>query len=187
MEKTKKKGKDTSTSAKSGKKGKDAEKRPEKNCDECRKNFTHNTAQCWKLQKKNKANSDANGEKNQVKRTFSNKGFRKEVNLLAKTKGKSKREVLEMYAAMVKKEQNKLKPKKRKDESSDSEAEHSVDMVEPERTVKKKRLVSFDFTKESKQVEEKMPKEKAFLKRVMAQEALSEKDDNDLSDSNSEA
>ena len=186
-EKKTKKGKETSASAKGEKKPKSAERRPEKRCDECGPNFTHNTAQCWKLQKKNNAKTAVVNKKEESKRTFSNKGFRKEINLIAKAKGSTKREVLAMYAKAVKKEQDKLKPLKRKDESSDSEAEMSVNMTEKLRPVKKKRQVKFDFNDKPKTPEEKTPEEKAFLKKVMAEEANSEQDDDNLTDNSSEA
>ena len=181
MEKKPKKGKDASTSAKSDKK--ETPTRTEKNCDECGKNFTHNTAQCWKLQKKNRAKS-LTLEKPEPKRTFSNKGFRKEVNSIAKAKGCSKLEVLNMYAAAAKKEQKKLQAKKKKPESSDSKAEMSVSLMEKTKT-KKKRKVNFDPADNSDQ--SKTPEEMAFLKKVMAQETDSEQEDKELSDNSSEA
>jgi hypothetical protein len=190
MDKKKKKAKDASTSAKSDKKTKNVESRPEKHCDECGKNFTHNTAQCWKIQKRNKAKVVNSDEKKETKRTFSNKGFRKEVNLLAKEKGNSKRKVLDMYADAIKREKAKLKSKKPNDEATESESEMSVDVVEVSEPKKKKRQVKFDFEaekKKKKSSEEQTPEEKAFLKKVMAEEANSEQDDSVLSDSTSDA
>jgi beta-glucanase (GH16 family) len=189
-DKKKKKAKDASTSAKSDKKTKNVESRPEKHCDECGKNFTHNTAQCWKIQKRNKAKVVNSDEKKETKRTFSNKGFRKEVNLLAKEKGNSKRKVLDMYADAIKREKAKLKSKKPNGEATESESEMSIDVVEVLEPKKKKRQVKFDFEaekKKKKSSEEHTPEEKAFLKKVMAEEANSEQDDSVLSDSTSDA
>ena len=188
-DKKKKKAKDASTSAKSDKKTKFVESRPEKHCNECGKNFTHNTAQCWKIQKKNKAKSASSEDNKETKRTFSNKGFRKEINLMSKEKGNSKRKLLDMYADAIKREQAKLKSKKSRDEITESESEMSVDAIEISGPAKKKRQVKFDFTtkkEKQKSSEEKTPEEKAFLKKVMAEEANSE-NDSVLSDSNSDA
>ena len=90
-----------------------------------------------------------------------------------------------MYANAIKKEQAKLKPSK--DDSSESEGEMSVNVVETVRPIKKKRQITFDFSKKSKSSEEKTPEEKAFLKKVMAEEANSEQDDSVISDANSDA
>ena len=186
VEKKKKKAKEASTGAKSDKKTKSADSRPEKHCDECGKNFTHNTAQCWKIQKRNKAKSAVSEDKNKTKRTFSNKGLRKEINLLAKEQGSLKRKVLNMYAGVIKREQEKLKKKKAKDEITESESEMSVEVIEKADPTKKKRKVKFN-SNNKKSAKEKTPEEKAFLKKVMAVEANSDQEDSVLSDFNSDA
>jgi hypothetical protein len=84
--------------------------------------------QCWKLQKKNKAKAASSKDK-EKKRTFSNKGLHKEINLLAKEKANNKCKVLKMYAEVIKKEKAKRKAKKPK-EDTNSESEMSVEVVE---------------------------------------------------------
>ena len=69
---------------------------------------------------KNRANRAANGSKGEDKKTFSNRSFRKELNLLAKSS--SKKQVLDLYASAIKREQVKLakkSAKKREREASD--------------------------------------------------------------------
>ena len=93
--------------------------------------------------------------KSSENRTFSNKVFRKEINLLARKS--SKKKVLDLYATAIKKEKAKLAAKEKKmkavimesDEESDSDA--SICVIEPvkEKTDKKRK----ETTKEDNLVE----------------------------------
>jgi hypothetical protein len=95
-------------------------------CTEHGHNSTHSTADCWTL--KNRAK--ASGHVPKDKHTFSNKNLRKEINLLAKQS--SKRKVLDMYASFVKKELSKLDKKSAKrQKTSDSDEEMSVNIISP--------------------------------------------------------
>jgi hypothetical protein len=125
--------------------------RPERFCDECGKNYTHNTAQCWKLKKKNGNSTET------AKRTFSNKGVRKEINLLAKAHGGSKKKVLELYSNLISREQAKIVKRessvgKTTPHHSGSEDEMSVNATEVSKPApKKKRMVTFNFSEDKTQ------------------------------------
>ena len=102
-------------------------------CSEHGDNSTHGTTDCYTLKNRAKASGAGNGSPN--KRSFSNKSFRKELNMLAKKS--SKKKVLELYASAVKREQTKLakktssKRKKREESSdSDSDSDMSANLVE---------------------------------------------------------
>jgi Tfp pilus assembly protein PilE len=77
-----------------------------KNCSEHGKNSTHNTSHCFTL--KNRKDNGQNGnEKNgkTVGCSFSNRNFRKELNATAKKS--SKKEVIDLYASVIAREQTK--------------------------------------------------------------------------------
>ena len=98
-------------------------------CTEHGTNSTHSTSDCWTI-KNRAARSDGSGGSKTTPpaRSFSNKTFRKEVNLLARSS--SKRKVLESYATAIQREQNKLakKANKRKKSAQNSEGESDDDM-----------------------------------------------------------
>jgi len=91
-------------------------------CTEHGNNPSHDTSDCFTI--KNRA-KNANGGESNKKSTFSNKQFRKEINMLAKKSSKAK--VLDLYATAVSREKAKLAKKsarKRKhDSGSDSDSE----------------------------------------------------------------
>ena len=103
-------------------------------CSEHGKNPTHATADCYTL--KNKAKHGSSG---QNPRSFTNKGFRKELNMLARKS--SKKAVLEQYSAAIATEKKKLskqvaqrksRSKASGDEASDdSDSDVSLANVEP--------------------------------------------------------
>jgi hypothetical protein len=78
----------------------------DKYCSEHGKNKTHNTGDCFTL-KNRKENGQNGNEKNgkTVGRSFSNCNFRKELNAMAKRS--SKKEVLDLYASEIAREQTK--------------------------------------------------------------------------------
>ena len=117
-------------------------------------NLTHDTDNCWTLNKQACDNGKKNGEDQKPKK-FSNRSFKKELNLLAKSSSKEK--VLEQYSTLIAKEQARLRAlKKRQREAvnEESDSDMSVQVVEPKKKTKK---VKFD---------EPTPEEKAFLKRI---------------------
>ena len=123
---------------KSGKSPK-SERNSNKNyyCTEHGRNATHATSDCWTLQNKEKKKS--NGTPPNRDKKFSNKQFRKELNLLAK--GSSKKKVLELYSNVIKKEQAKLtRSEKRKaktqEDDTDSSSDESVQVIEAPKRVK---------------------------------------------------
>jgi hypothetical protein len=132
-------------------------------CTEHGKNATHNTDNCYTL--KNKKSSGN-------KRTFSNKNFRKEINVLLRKKSRNK--VLDQYLAVINKEKAKLKAKKSKDKrqdsdfsDSDSDSDTSMAMIEQEVSQSNKRkLEEYLGPKKSYKDFEKTDEEKAYLKTV---------------------
>ena len=98
-------------------------------CTEHGTNSTHSTSDCWTI-KNRAARSDGSGGNKTTPpaRSFSNKAFRKEVNLLSRSS--SKRKVLESYATAIQREQTKLakKANKRKKSAQNSEGESDDDM-----------------------------------------------------------
>jgi len=94
-------------------------------CSEHGKNGTHNTASCYTL--KNRAKAEG---KQPAKKEFSNKGLCKEINMMAKDSSKEK--VLDMYASVIAKEKAKLSRSKtgqtvKREPESDSESDSSSD------------------------------------------------------------
>ena len=104
-------------------------------CTEHGTNSTHSTSDCWTI-KNRAARSDGSGGSKSTPpaRSFSNKAFRKEVNLLARSS--SKKKILESYATAIQREQGKLakKANKRKKSVQNSEGESddnmSVEVIE---------------------------------------------------------
>jgi hypothetical protein len=104
-------------------------------CSQCGRNATHATGDCFIIKNREKRDSRSHGEPETGKRKFSNNKFRKEINVLSKTS--SKREVLESYAAAIKREQGKLAKraakKRKKDvpsDSSESDSDNSAHNLE---------------------------------------------------------
>ena len=97
-------------------------------CSEHGHNPSHDTSDCYTL--KNRSKKLTVGHEGVKKRSFSNKTFRQEINLLAKKS--SKKKVLDLYATAVKREQAKLAKKsaqKRKEPDSDSDTDMSVNAI----------------------------------------------------------
>ena len=95
-------------------------------CTEHGKNSTHSTSDCRVLKHKT-GSTDKD-----TKRSFSNKAFRKEINLLAKKSSKEK--VLDLYATAIERERaNKLDKKKsskrKARDDSDSDSDISVNVI----------------------------------------------------------
>jgi hypothetical protein len=86
------------------------------------KNPTHDTANCFTL--KNKAKADG---KKPAGKGFSNKGLRKEINLLAKSSSKAK--VLDLYATVIAQEKAKLHKKSKSSSDMDTDSDNSHDMA----------------------------------------------------------
>ena len=101
-------------------------------CTEHGYNPTHSTSDCWTIKNRAFKNDGSGGSKTtQPARSFTNKGFRKEVNLLARAS--SKKKVLGQYALAVQREQAKLAKKtnkRKKSEQDDSDDDISVEVIE---------------------------------------------------------
>ena len=110
-------------------------------CTEHGSNPTHSTSDCWTLKNRASKNDGSGGASTTPPtRSFTNKGFRKEVNLLARSS--SKKKVLDLYATAVQREQSKLAKKqanKRKKSQTEGESEDdmSVELIEPPLQVRK--------------------------------------------------
>src|SRR5688500_17766815 len=87
-------------------------------CSHHGKNPTHDTANCFTL--KNKAKADT---KKPAGKVFSNKGLRKEINMLAK--GSSKAKVLDLYATVVAKEKARLQKRSKSSSDMDTDSDSS--------------------------------------------------------------
>jgi hypothetical protein len=169
---------------KNGKKPNDDKKNdanPNKNkyyCSEHGKNPSHVTADCYTIKNRAKAAGSQGGKSNH---SFSNKTFRKEVNLLSKKT--SKKKVLDMYASAVQREQKKLlkksakrKPREEISESSDEDSDMSVQMIESPkstiRTTKSKtrsnRDPEVEISRKKKRAEkaDTLPEEKTYQQTV---------------------
>ena len=134
------------------------------------KNSTHNTTDCWTL-KNQQDNGKTDKSSNKNNRSFSNRAFKKEINLLSR--GKNKEEVLDLYAAALTRERAKLqKQKKRKvqkESTSDSESDHSVNNMEIEvlkPPAKRKKAKG----SKKKALTETTEEEEAFLKQIQAED-----------------
>ena len=119
----------------------DGEKSLKYYCTEHGKNPTHNTLDCYTLKNRAKLGSTGHGGTSNQK-TFSNKNFCKEINLLARKSTKKK--VLDLYNSAIQREIAKLakKSSKRKEraptsDSSDSDSDISVNAI-AEKSVSKK-------------------------------------------------
>ena len=105
-------------------------------CTEHGQNPTHKTSDCYTIKNRKKRTDEQNSTKGKDVKSFSNNKFRKEINVMSK--GKNKKKVLELYAAVIKREQAKVKAKKAKakkaaelSESSDEDEDMSVNIIEP--------------------------------------------------------
>ena len=139
----KKKGKDAK--AKSENPENNARKGEKKNkkffCTEHGYNTSHSTSDCWTLKNRaSKGNGSGSTTTTPPTRSFSNKAFRKEVNLLARSS--SKKKVLDLYATAVQREQAKLakraNKRKKSNDTSDNESDDdiSVQLIEPPPSVR---------------------------------------------------
>jgi hypothetical protein len=117
-------------------------------CTEHGQNGTHNTSSCYTLKNREQRDNKNHGSVGaQTGKIFSNKAFRKEVNLLARAS--SKKKVLDLYATAIQREQGKLakqanKRKKANDENESSESEDSVQVIEEpvrKRTAPNKKVI----------------------------------------------
>ena len=116
-------------------KGRTAGKTGKFNCTEHGQNSTHNTTGCFTLKKRAKLAAKSSLSP----KTFSNNKFCKDVNLLSK--GKSKKKILNLYAAAIKKERTQLnrteKAKAKKalevepEDISSDDNDMEVNIVEP--------------------------------------------------------
>ena len=135
-------------------------------CRRCGKNPHHNTAQCKKIQADNRANNKFSSSHPPNKRSFSNKGFSKEVNMLArgpacaKTLKKMERAITAEIA---------LDKKRKLSSDSENESEHELQHIESHKTSKKQKEKpkKKKAEKESKLLK-KTPEEQAFLEKVWA-------------------
>ena len=103
-EENKKKNKSTrNENGKSGFSTRTAKKSGDKKfyCTLHKENTTHDTPDCWALNKKKKGDSHSKHE-NTCKTGFSSKAFRKELNMLAQNSSKEK--VLEQFSAAIARE-----------------------------------------------------------------------------------
>jgi hypothetical protein len=97
-------------------------------CTEHGQNPSHDTADCYTL--KNRASKASVGNKPNKAKQFSNKEFRRELNLMAKKS--SKKQVLDLYASAIKREKAKLirktSPKRTREpeEDEDTDSEQSA-------------------------------------------------------------
>jgi hypothetical protein len=102
------------------------------------KNSIHTTTGCFTLKKRAKLAAESSS----APKTFSNDKFREDINLMSK--GKSKKKILDLYAAVIKKERSQLKTrasKKQKkkaltlevssDEDSSGDDDMEVNTLEP--------------------------------------------------------
>ena len=102
-------------------------------CTEHGKNPTHNTAQCRVIQNRAKGGQNSNDKPNNSGASFSRRTFRKEVNAIALAKKASKRKVLDLYAAAIKAEREKLgrlKQKAKSKKNANKRADSSSDSYE---------------------------------------------------------
>ncbi len=147
-------------------------------CSEHGKNPSHVTADCYTIKNRAKAAGSQGGKSNH---SFSNKTFRKEVNLLSKKT--SKKKVLDMYASAVQREQKKLlkksakrKPREEISESSDEDSDMSVQMIEsPKSTIcttksktRSNRDPEVEISRKKKRAEkaDTLPEEKTYQQTV---------------------
>ena len=194
---------DEKDSAKKGKKAKDGKPKAEHNADNSLKkgdgkkkkffctehghNSTHSTSNCYTL--KNHENNKSNGSgAGKPTKSFSNKAFRKEINLLARTS--SKKKVLDLYATAIEKEQAKLakkanKRKKLKESDNESDSDMSVQLIEspvakndPTKRANKKQTTS------KSSVEDNTQEEKAYQKTLKWLKDHGEPDEDEPLDQN---
>ena len=102
-------------------------------CRRCGKNPHHNTAQCKKIQADNRANNKFSSSHPPNKRSFSNKGFSKEVNMLAR--GPARAKTLKKMERAIKAE-IALDKKRKLSSDSENESEHELQLIESLKTSK---------------------------------------------------
>ena len=142
-------------------------------CTEHGPNNSHGTSTCRVLQSKGQGSSSTQSKT----RSFSNKGFRKELNLLSQKS--SKKKVLDLYASAVKREQAKLAKKsaKRKASESDlssdgeSDSEKSLNMIaqpktQPKSKSRKKKTTKKRAHRASSKRTETLHEEEEYRKKV---------------------
>jgi hypothetical protein len=155
-----------------------------KYCSEHGKNSTHNTSDCFTL-KNQKENGQNGNEKNgkAVGRSFSNCNFREELNAMAKKS--SKKEVLDLYASAIAREQTKYEKADKKkalvkckvllseseEDSSDSdESFHLIKKSKKKPSSKKKTKVQFVYETAKPDIRRKIHLtnrlQKKFLKQI---------------------
>jgi hypothetical protein len=107
-------------------------------CKECGRNRTHDTSNCFKIKNREKREAAGGNGKAYAKQAFSKRTFRKEVNALARKAGKNG--AMDLYAAALKRAQDKTKKNAKKakvesdPESSDSdESMHNLDAPVPKK------------------------------------------------------
>ena len=106
-------------------------------CTEHGQNPTHKTSDCYTIKNRKKRTDEQNSTKGKDVKSFSNNKFHKEINVMSK--GKSKKKILDLYAAVIKQEQAKVKAQKAKkakqaaesSDSSDEDEDMSVNIIEP--------------------------------------------------------
>ena len=161
---------DKETGAKKKKKRSSNERSTEKTdknkfyCSEHGHNPTHSTSDCYTL--KNREKHAKKVGKPTENRSFSNKAFRKELNMLSRKS--SKKKVLDLYSTAIKKEKAKLAAKTKKAKAKDdvmsdeSESDESVCVIDvaEEPPIKKRKEVSDD--------EDLVTKQKKRLGKAMA-------------------
>ena len=138
------------------------------------KNPSHDTVDCYvKKPKFERSGNERNGQYGDKNRKFTNKGFRQEVNFLAKKS--SRKKVLDLYSTAVKREQAKLnkKQKKRKvrEAESDSDSDGSVEsvhIVERPKSATRKKTSQKTVTRQRRasSTDAKTDEEKAYQRKV---------------------
>ena len=150
-------------------------------------NFTHESADCWTLKNKEKLKSTSDKSK-----TFSNKQYKKELNLLSKKS--PRKEVLEMYALAIQKEQAKLakqsnKRKAAQETADDSDSDmsiHAITESTPMQSLKKrlkKTILKNKQSPELSQEEEDYQKKVSWLQDHGEGKEVVNLSDNSTSDS----
>jgi hypothetical protein len=151
-----------------------------KYCSEHGKNSTHNTSDYYTLKNRKDNGQNRNEKKGKtVGRSFSNRNFRKELNVMAKKS--SKKEVIDLYASAIARKQtkhNKANKKKAsvkhkvllsKGEEDSSDSDESFHLIRKKRTFSKKTKVYFvsePDKKKPKLTNETTAEEKYFLKQI---------------------
>lgn len=138
---------------------------PPFNCTQHGKNHTHNTSNCYVLNKAQKPTQSKTVR-------FTNNGLRKEINLLARSQDKDK--VLDMYMTVINNEKAKLNKKKVAQADvpmdADTDSDNSIALIEQITKAKKRKLKKNKLKKIQKD-NEKTPEEINFLQKTYAMES----------------